>query len=201
MRRINFFSIPRFFSVTAGVNAVNFFSSRCFDVGRSENEKNELLQLSQLPWQEWKNNGLDPVRFVQGINDRRFYLKDRDKLRKILINCCWMLIQCNVTDMDSMLSKITNKYAGIVLGIILANADRCNLKDDCRYDRYLAKEEKLYNLEKTADEILATIPDEKKVGMSFDMFKTLRTLFYFTRDIESAYQNNSKNSSEFPRMR
>lgn len=196
-------SIGRFLPAVAMTNTAAFFQSFRFNsaIG-TENYRNELAEFVKTPHQEWKSKGLDPVRFVRAFSERKFYQEDQKLLIKLLHSHCLFVMNSEMNHPG--LSKIAHTYALTALiriadhSIYNDTSIHCSFKNDSTYDRYLALEEKLRDLEIKADEILALLPAEKKEGLAFDMFKTLRELFHYVRNMgPELRKNGSAPDAEF----
>ena len=186
MRRVNF-SIGRFFPSIVITNTASFFQNY-----RSHTEvssyRNELAKLAEFPHQEWKNEGLNPIRFVQTLNERTFYQGDQTALIKLLQSCCLFVMGSDMN--DPALNEIAHDYARTVL-IRIANhaiyndtCINCKGNDDFTSERYHSLEKKLNHLAVKVDEILPLLPAEKKENLAFDMFKILRILFHYVKNMK-----------------
>lgn len=172
MRRMNFFSVGRFLPAVATVNAVGLFQNTRFHFAEARDYRNELAEFAQLPWQRWKNNGLDPVMFSQKIPDREFYRGDGVLLMKLLKESCLMVIQNTDFNMEQAVDKATvDGYAYKVLDV---------LGNDVGFG-YIAwrgpDEDELEYVVSMGNKILDKFAAEKKEGPAVDMVKAISELY------------------------
>lgn len=181
MRRASF-SIGRFLPAIAMTNTAGFFQSFRFHSAGTKNYRNELVEFSETPWQEWKNKGLDPMKFAQEINERKFYDKDGLQLMALLKEYCWMAIHRSETEMEPALREIVRDYAFTALTTISPYMSTGEY--DISYNPHVS--------EHLSDAIQkeCSLPDEKKKGADYEIFITLRTLFHYVLNMGPELRRN-----------
>lgn len=176
MRRVTV-SIGKFLPSVAMANTAGFFQGFRFHSAETGDYRNELAQLAETSYQKLENEGLDPIRFVEAINARKFYSNDGNQLLNFLREYCWMIIQQGATKMDSADKAAITAYA---YGVIREISPE--LMCDAHHIGYRGPdgEDALYALERRGNEILASLVAEKKEGTAtFKMMKTVHELFLY----------------------
>lgn len=170
MRRVNF-SITRFFPAVVAANTSGLFQSFRFHAVGARDYRNELAEFAQLPWQQWNDKGLDPVKFVREVKAREFYRGDGVLLIKLLLECCRMVINHSDLKMEQIDKAAVDDYAHQVLNVIGSEAG---------FDRIYWRgpdEDQLDGVASIGEKILAKFAAEKKEGPAVDMVKAIDKLY------------------------